>query len=58
MSKMDSPLWALGLRPFYLLAAIFALAAVPVWLASYVGLLQWNGYRHVHWSERADSKPD
>jgi uncharacterized protein involved in response to NO len=46
MSKMDSPLWALGLRPFYLLAAIFALAAVPVWLASYVGLLQWNGYLH------------
>jgi uncharacterized protein involved in response to NO len=35
-----------GTRPFYLLAAIFALLAIPVWLASYVGLLQWNGYLH------------
>ena len=41
---MDAPLWALGLRPFYLLAAMFALVAIPVWIASYVGLLQWSGY--------------
>ena len=41
---MESPLWALGLRPFYLLAAIFALLAIPLWIASYVGLLQWSGY--------------
>ena len=24
-------LWALGFRPFYLLAALFAAIAVPVW---------------------------
>ncbi len=41
---MAAPLWALGLRPFYLLAAIFALLAIPLWIASYVGLLQWSGY--------------
>jgi uncharacterized protein involved in response to NO len=46
MSRMDAPVWALGLRPFYLLAAIFALVAIPVWIASYVGLLQWSGYLH------------
>ncbi len=27
------PILALGFRPFFLLAAIFAAAAVPVWLA-------------------------
>ena len=37
-------MWALGLRPFYLLAAIFALLAIPLWIASYVGLLHWGGY--------------
>jgi uncharacterized protein involved in response to NO len=46
MRRIDAPVWALGLRPFYLLAAIFALVAIPVWIASYVGLLQWNGYLH------------
>jgi uncharacterized protein involved in response to NO len=46
MSRMDAPMWALGLRPFYLLAAIFALLAIPAWIASYVGLLQWSGYLH------------
>ena len=29
------PLWRLGFRPFYLLAAIFAALAVPLWLAVY-----------------------
>lgn len=37
-------LWALGFRPFYLLAAIFALLAVPLWIASYTGWWQWGGY--------------
>lgn len=32
------PLLRLGFRPFYLLAAAFAAAAVPLWLASYLGL--------------------
>ena len=30
-------LWALGFRPFYLLAALLALIAIPVWLARYLG---------------------
>ena len=33
------PLWALGFRPFYLLAAGFAALAIPAWLAAYYGLL-------------------
>ena len=43
-------LWALGFRPFYLLAAAFAAVSVPAWLASYYGFagihvdLAW----HVH----------
>lgn len=32
--------WQLGFRPFYLLAAIFAAISVPLWLASYFGVLQ------------------
>ena len=35
---------ALGFRPFYLLAAIFAFLALPLWIASYTGLVQWDGY--------------
>ena len=31
-------LWQLGFRPFYLLAAVFAAIAIPLWLASYFGL--------------------
>lgn len=33
-------LWALGFRPFYLLAALLAMLAVPAWLARYSG---WAG---------------
>ncbi len=29
--------WRLGFRPFYLLAAIFAALAVPLWVAQYLG---------------------
>jgi uncharacterized protein involved in response to NO len=29
------PMFALGFRPFYLLAAIFALTAIPVWFVSF-----------------------
>jgi uncharacterized protein involved in response to NO len=29
------PIFALGFRPFYLLAAIFALAVIPLWLVSF-----------------------
>ena len=30
-------LWALGFRPFYLLASLLAVIAIPVWLAQYLG---------------------
>lgn len=47
----DAPLWRLGFRPFYLLAAAFAAAAVPAWLLAYLGLLPQgpvNLLWHVH----------
>ncbi|MCX7290825.1 NnrS family protein, partial [Janthinobacterium sp.] len=31
--------WQLGFRPFYLLAAVFAAISIPLWLASYTGML-------------------
>lgn len=34
------PLWALGFRPFYILAALLAALFIPVWLAHYLG---WAG---------------
>jgi uncharacterized protein involved in response to NO len=50
------PILALGFRPFFLLAAIFAAAAVPLWLMIYQGLLDpashlapnlWHGHEMV-----------
>lgn len=38
-SPMHHPLWALGFRPFYLLAAVFAAVSIPLWLAAYFGHL-------------------
>lgn len=35
---MQVPWLALGFRPFYLVAAIFAVVALPVWVGSYTGL--------------------
>jgi uncharacterized protein involved in response to NO len=35
------PLWRLGFRPFYLLAAVLAAVAVPVWVAQYLGWISW-----------------
>lgn len=32
------PLWRLGFRPFYLATALFAAAAIPLWIASLYGL--------------------
>ncbi|MDH5621289.1 MAG: NnrS family protein [Gammaproteobacteria bacterium] len=38
VSRLDkAPVLALGFRPFYLLAAIFAVIALPVWIGSYLG---------------------
>lgn len=33
----NAPVLALGFRPFYLAAAIFAVLALPVWIGSYLG---------------------
>jgi uncharacterized protein involved in response to NO len=55
-SKRPWPVLALGFRPFFLLAAIFAVAAVPLWLLVYQGLLMpasylppnvWHGHEMV-----------
>jgi len=40
------PLLALGFRPFYLVAAIFALAAVPLWVLSFLGKTQTGNLLH------------
>jgi uncharacterized protein involved in response to NO len=45
-------LWALGFRPFYLLASIFAAISIPLWVAQYAGVLPaayvrsplWHGH--------------
>lgn len=46
------PLWRLGFRPFYLLAAAFAALAVPLWVARYfghaAGLLHADMNWHMH----------
>jgi len=36
----------LGFRPFYLLAGLFALVAIPLWVATYTGVLPFSGYLH------------
>ena len=36
-SPAHHPLWALGFRPFYLMAAAFAAVSIPLWLARYFG---------------------
>jgi uncharacterized protein involved in response to NO len=43
--RADHPLWRLGFRPFYLLAAGFAALSVPLWLAQHFGWLP--GLPHV-----------
>lgn len=42
--KAGSQLFALGFRPFYSLAAIFALASVLFWLSSFTGTFHVAGY--------------
>jgi len=39
------PLLALGFRPFYLFAALFAILAVPAWLLSYAGGMPLGSYQ-------------
>lgn len=40
-------LWALGFRPFYLLASLYAALAIPLWALQYAGLLP--GVRSPAW---------
>jgi len=40
------PLLALGFRPFYLVAAVFAVVAVPMWVLSFLGKAQTGNYLH------------
>ncbi|MGK5023317.1 NnrS family protein [Janthinobacterium sp. RB2R34] len=46
------PVWQLGFRPFYLLAALFAAVSIPLWLATYMGvntgMLQVSMGWHMH----------
>ena len=47
---VEWPVLSLGFRPFYMVAALFAAVAVPVWIASYTGYLQPAGYlRGIEW---------
>ncbi len=41
---LEWAVFALGFRPFYLLAALFAAAALPLWAAVYTGAVHLNGY--------------
>jgi len=48
--KQISRLFALGFRPFYSLAAIFAVVSVLIWLLSYIGTFQAGAYlRGIFW---------
>ena len=42
--KRDAGLFALGFRPFYALAGIFAVAAIAVWLLSLAAVFHIGGY--------------
>ncbi|HEX4884713.1 MAG TPA: NnrS family protein [Casimicrobiaceae bacterium] len=42
-------LWNLGFRPFYLVAALFAAASLPLWVAQYAGLLPAPYVRSAAW---------
>jgi uncharacterized protein involved in response to NO len=42
-------LWALGFRPFYLLAAVFASLSVGLWVLQYSGVIQAAALRGAAW---------
>ncbi|NEX62277.1 NnrS family protein [Noviherbaspirillum galbum] len=52
----DHPVFRLGFRPFYLLAALFAAVSIPLWLAAYSGVslphlridINWHMHEMVH----------
>ncbi|GAB3550769.1 NnrS family protein [Noviherbaspirillum agri] len=46
---MHHPLFRLGFRPFYLLAAAFAAVSVPLWIARYFGFAQVLNRVDLNW---------
>lgn len=46
---MHHPLFRLGFRPFYLLAAAFAAISVPLWVARYFGFAQFLQRVDLNW---------
>jgi uncharacterized protein involved in response to NO len=48
-SPAHHPLWALGFRPFYLMAAAFAAVSIPLWLARYFGYAPDLAHITVNW---------
>ena len=48
-SPAHHPLWALGFRPFYLMAAAFAAVSIPLWLARYFGYVPNLTHITVNW---------
>ena len=50
MLRSSSALWALGFRPFYLLAGVFAAVSVPLWAARFAGWLgEWVYFSESVW---------
>lgn len=47
--RTQHPVWALGFRPYYLLAAGFAALSVPLWVAQYLGWLSAWPHVSVAW---------
>lgn len=45
----DHPLFRLGFRPFYLLAAAFAAISVPLWIARYFGMARTLARVDLNW---------
>lgn len=37
------PIWRLAFRPFFLAGSLFALLAIPLWVAAWTGL--WPGFQ-------------
>jgi uncharacterized protein involved in response to NO len=48
-SMADAPLFRLGFRPFYLLAAAFAAISIPLWLIRYLGLTDHFAHVDLNW---------
>jgi uncharacterized protein involved in response to NO len=43
------PIWRLGFRPFYLVAAVFAALSIPLWVAQYYGWIDAGAHITLGW---------